>query len=163
MSQRKLSLLRASVLVLTIAVALFGVVPRHAAAQADQPTALTPASTAEVPALPAQPVPLFVLPVAVPTVPPAPTALPHPGNRDHAQARINGQNFNAADGPEDLRAPRPQQNAQQAIGRKQQKPGRQQWIMGERLRVANEAARREADRMINAASPMDWRNRYSAD
>jgi hypothetical protein len=53
--------------------------------------------------------------------------------------------------------------SQQRRQRKQQEPGRQQWATNERLRVANEAARREAERMINAASPMDWRNRYSSD
>ncbi|SOD56064.1 hypothetical protein [Pseudoxanthomonas wuyuanensis] len=52
---------------------------------------------------------------------------------------------------------------QKTIDSKQRKRAYQQWDRNERLRVANEAARREAERMIDAASPMDWRNRYSSD
>jgi hypothetical protein len=171
MSQRKSSPLRARLFVPTIAVVLFGVAPRHATAQAVQPAALTPIPTPEVPTPATPPAPHSALTAVIRAVPPAPTGPPHPvgkgtwahGNSDHAQVLINDQSFNAVDGAEDLRAPKSQQHKQQPIDSKPQKPGRQQWIMGERLRVANEAARREADRMINAASPMDWRNRYSSD
>lgn len=162
MSQRKSSPLRASVLVLAIAVVLFGVAPNHATAQAARPAAQAPV-TSEAPTTPAQPAPLSTVKAAVRAAPPAPTAPPCPGNSAHARVRINSQNLNAIDGTEDLCAPKSRQHERQAIDGKQQNPGRQQWIMGERLRVANEAARREADRMINAASPMDWRNRYSSE
>jgi hypothetical protein len=71
--------------------------------------------------------------------------------------------INAAGDTDSIGAPKSQHRKQRALGTRQQEHGNRQWVTNERLRVANEAARREADRMINAPSPMDWRNRYSSD
>jgi hypothetical protein len=87
---------------------------------------------------------------------------PH-GNSEHEQVLINGNILDTIDGTERPSASKSLQREQQLPARKQQKSGRRQWAMSERLRVQNEAARREADRMINAASPMDRSNRYSSD
>lgn len=171
MLQRNFLLPRGRALVLTIAAALFGVAPHHVIAQTAQSTMVTPISSPAVPAPATPSPPPSVATTAVPAIPSAPPALPHPVSKgisthvdsDHAQLLVNGNIFNATGDTEDSRALKSQKQKQQTLGRKQQEPGRQQWIRSERLRVANEAARREADRMVNAASPMDWRNRYSSD
>lgn len=172
MLQRNSLPLRASALLPAVAIALFCVAPHQVNAQAAQSE--MPTSPA-VPAVPAAPTPLatpsspLAATMAVPIVPPAPLVSPHSvsvsthGNSEHAQVPINGDTRNAVGATEEPRASKSPQRKQKKQGSKQKASGRQQWVMNERLRVRNEAARREADRMINAASPMDWRNRYSSE
>lgn len=181
MLQRNSSPLRASTLVLTTAIVLSGATSHHLLAQTAQaerlaqvvePVAPTPPTPPAAPMPPPPPEP-SVLPAVppAPPAPPAPPTPPHPidkeigpqGSGHHVRNLVDGNVNDAIRGAEDLGASKSRQREQRAPRNKQQGRGRQQWVTNERLRVADEAARREAERMINAASPMDWRNRYSSD
>jgi outer membrane biosynthesis protein TonB len=180
---------RASAQALSIAVLLSTATPARVAAQAAQAEVPTPTHAAALPTLaappappapptppvphppaPAAPAPPLPLPPAPPAVPPAPSAPPippHPADREIAAQTNNERGrADAIAGIDHPRTAKSQRDSRerQVLGHPQQGRGRRQWAENERLRAASEAARREAERMmINARSPMDWRNRYSGE
>jgi hypothetical protein len=173
MSQRSASPMRASVSMLMIEVVLFAVTPCQVIAQTTQTAGLMPASVPAAPASPAPPrAPATPLPPSPPN-PPAPPGPPHPidkptgthASSEHVQVSDDNIITTSGDveGGREAKLQPPSRAQKKVLDNKRRSPGYQQWLLGERQRVVNEAARREADRMINAASPMDWRNRYSSD